>query len=116
MCYHCITRLGTPRLAISLIGSNKKEFKKDFYDFCPHCFEYLFGSSIIFTTHKNLAMSCHMCESVVIGSLPYSYFMHFYKFTDGNDYVGKRRICGPCSTRELFPIISSLLIVRPPQG
>ena len=34
---------------------------------------------------------------------------------DGTNNVGQRRMCGPCSTRELFPIITSLLIV-PPKG
>lgn len=112
-CYHCINRLGFPRFAINLIGSDKKQFKKDLYDFCPDCFKYFFGTSVIFSTQKVVAESCHVCESKVIGSLPYSYLMHVYTLNNGNLDIGQRRICGPCSKRELFPIINSLLIVLP---
>jgi hypothetical protein len=112
-CYHCIKKVeGFPHLAVSLIGTTTKEFKKDFFDFCPKCFEHLFGI-IVFSTQKKLAISCHMCESLIIESVPYSYFMSWYKLTNGDVAIGRRRICGPCSKRELFPIINSLLIVKP---
>lgn len=112
-CYYCIARLGLKKFAISLIGSDKKEFKKDFFSFCPDCFEYLFGTSIVFSTKKDVATSCHVCDSKVIGTLPYSYFINAQIFPNGDKVEGKRRMCGPCSTRELFPIITSLLIVLP---
>jgi hypothetical protein len=79
-----------PRAAVGLIGADKKIFKKDFYDFCPTCFEYLFGI-VVFTTKKPDSESCHVCESKIIESLPYSYFYSFYKFTDGREKLRQKK-------------------------
>jgi hypothetical protein len=114
-CYCCVDRLRFPRFAVNLIGSDKKLFKKDLFDFCPHCFEYLFGTNILFSTQKSVAMSCHVCDNKVIESLPYSYLEHRCMLNNGDLVIGQRRMCGTCSARELFPIITSLLIV-PPKG
>lgn len=112
-CYHCTKRIeGFPQLLLSLIGTSKKDFKKDHFDFCLECFEHLFGI-VVFSTQKNVAISCHVCESTLIESIPYSYFSSLYKLQNGDTGLGRRRVCGTCSKRELFPIINSLLIVAP---
>ena len=90
ICYHCVKRLKYPKFAVSLIGADKKKFKKDYYGLCADCFEYFFGSNNIFTSKKDLAMSCHMCQSSIIISLPYSYFLHNGKFTDGSEYLRQK--------------------------
>lgn len=112
-CYHCSKRLaGFPQLLLSLIGATKKDIKKDYFDFCPECFEYLFGT-VVFSTEKIVAFSCHVCESTLIESVPYAYFTEFYKLQNGASGVGKRRVCGSCTQRDLFPIINSILIIKP---
>lgn len=112
ICYHCTHPVHLPQAQISLIGTDRKQWKKDLFDFCPNCFEYLFGN-VIFSTDKMAAMACHLCDSKLITAIPYSYFIHLAQLNNGKLITGKRRVCSICSEHELFPVISSLLIVNP---
>jgi hypothetical protein len=112
-CFYCIEKLSYPSFTVAVIGSEKKIISKDRFEFCPKCFEYLFGKSIVFSTNSNESMACHMCNSKLITALPYSYFMMTTKLNNGTTMTGKRRFCTPCSKNDLFPVLNSLLIVNP---
>lgn len=108
-CCICNVKMDYPKLNLYLIGSEKKEFKKDFFNFCKKCFEDTFGTGILFSTDSTDSLTCHMCESKLITGFPYAYLGCIHKLTNKTLSVGKRRMCKACTKSDLFPIIHSLL-------